>query len=117
MEKRVKIVSVTVKFALSVLGLVVLLLGYVFLKSDWDLLSDETCREIMFNNVLGRSIYPETCDKSSYLEITKKISESKEVCIFQLRPIPEKEKNCPAIEIIIDRETGEAWALDKHLRL
>jgi Na+-translocating ferredoxin:NAD+ oxidoreductase RnfG subunit len=99
--------------AICVLSALMLLLSYQFVKSDVSLLSDESCLHIVFNDVLGKSKYPETCDKSSYLSTVKNTSESKNVCLFQLQPIPEKEKNCQAIAIVIDRKTGEAWPLNK----
>lgn len=88
--------------------------NYEYVYSGKSLLSFETCLKFVEEDVLGKRLYSETCERSSYSEQVELLNSSSDIdkpgaCQFIFHPIPGKEKACPAVTISVSRYTGEAW--------
>lgn len=85
--------------------------AYLFVQSDVALLGDEVCLKIASTDVLGNSLYGQSCPRSSYASDVENLrSPDKAGAAFiKFRPLVGKETQCPPIAIIVDRKTGEAW--------
>jgi hypothetical protein len=88
--------------------------GYYYLKSDIDLLNDETLIAIISNDVLGNSQYGNSCSRTSYEKnVISELGGTKGSGYFTFNPIQGQEIRCPPISIIVSRRTGEAWVAGK----
>lgn len=95
----------------SIVLLALLGAGYLFIQSDAALLADESCLRIASTDVLGNSLYGQSCPRSSYANEVEIVHGSDKAggAIIKFRPAAGKEAQCPPIAIIVDRKTGEAW--------
>ncbi len=102
-----------------VIGCVLVVLlggGYLYLRSDLDLLGDETLLKIVSTDVLGNKLYEKTCPRSSYakdVEIPAGPNKGTSA-YFKFHPASGMEVKCPPISLIVDRRTGEAWIGDSQ---
>ena len=106
------------KTVLIIVGALVVLMvgGYLYLRSDLDLLGDETLLKIASTDVFDNKLYGKTCPRSSYakdVEIPAGPNKG-ESAFFKFQPVPGMEEKCPPVSILMDRRTGEAWIGDSQ---
>jgi hypothetical protein len=85
--------------------------GYLFVRSDAALLGDDVCLKIASTDVLGNSLYGQSCPRASYASDVESLHSPDKAgaAFFKFHPLAGKEVQCPPIAVIVDRKTGEAW--------
>jgi hypothetical protein len=87
--------------------------GHSYLDSDIGLLSDDTLIKIISDDVLGDLVYGKSCPRSAYkVNVESRLGGDRSSGYFIFNPVVGQEINCPAIAIITNRRTAEAWIAD-----
>jgi len=98
--------------AIAALVLVGLLVeSYLYVQSDNGLLGDKYLLQMLSTDILGNSLYGQSCPRASYASDVESLHDPDKVgaAVFKFRPIAGREAKCPPITVIVDRKTGEAW--------
>lgn len=94
---------------ISVLMVLFLSAVYILVWDDEPNFGNETCLKFAYE-ILGDPTRGKSCPRSSYVNEVESLNTtdlSRGASIFIFRPIAGKEAQCPPIEVLVDRRSGE----------
>lgn len=81
------------------------------INNDVAVYGEDTCLRFVEEDLLGKSMYSETCPRYLYEnQVGKKVDTTS--FFFTFYPLKGKELSCPAVTILVDRRSGEFWIVD-----
>lgn len=98
-------------FCMYILVLMALFLGavYILVWDDEPNFGNEACLKFAYE-ILGNPKHGRSCLRTSYVNEVENLNKSEissGAAIFIFRPIAGKEVQCPPIEVLVDRRSGE----------